>query len=210
MSLIHLEDLTIGPGDALIVVDVQNDFLPGGRLAVPEGDEVVAPLNRAILKFIAAGQPVFATRDWHPPDHVSFLGRGGLWPPHCIRDTLGAAFAPTLHLPASVTVISKATSSEREAYSGFDGTDLARRLREAGVKHVFVGGLATDYCVLNTVHDALDRDFMVSLLVDAVRAVEVHPGDGERALAEMARLGAVGVRVGPHVPEERLVSHVPP
>lgn len=176
-------------GDALLCVDVQNDFLPGGSLGVPQGDAVVEPLNRCLRRFTRLGLPVFATRDWHPPHHVSFAERGGPWPPHCVADTPGARFAPTLRLPANATIVSKATTPERDAYSGFDGTDLAARLRALAVRRLFVGGLATEYCVLATVRDALARGFAVVLLTDAVRAVE--PRDSEGALQEMLRLGAV-------------------
>ena len=177
-------------GDALIVVDVQRDFLPGGSLGVPDGDAVVPVINAYAEKFTSAQLPVAATRDWHPADHCSFAAQGGPWPPHCVRDTAGAEFADGLRLPARVSLISKATRSEADAYSGFDGTELAARLREAGVRRVFVGGLATDYCVLATVRDALAAGFEVAVLTDAVRAVNVDPGDGDKALAEMRELGA--------------------
>lgn len=179
-----------GPHDALVVVDVQNDFLPGGALAVPRGDEVVAPLQALAAAFAAAGRPVYATRDWHPADHVSFRARGGPWPPHCIAGTRGAAFAPGLRLPASAIVISKAEHADRDAYSGFDGTDLEQQLRAAGVRRLCVGGLATDYCVRATVLDARRLGFEVVLLPDAVRAVDVTAGDGERAIATMVAAGA--------------------
>jgi len=182
--------IRIGPGDALLIVDVQNDFLPGGSLAVPDGDAVIAPLNHAIELFRHAGLPVFATRDWHPPDHCSFQARGGPWPPHCVAGSDGAAFAPDLQLPDDVTVISKATRPDKDAYSGFEDTDLAERLRAAGIRRLFVGGLATDYCVLNTVRDALQAGFEVVVLEDAIRAVDVQPDDGARAIAEMKKRGA--------------------
>ncbi len=187
--------MTVSPGDALIVVDVQNDFLPGGALAVPQGDQVIEPLNRAAVLFEAKGLPVFATRDWHPENHCSFKAQGGPWPPHCVAGTRGAEFAPSLRLPASAVVISKATTPERDAYSGFQGTELAELLRRRGVKRVMVGGLATDYCVLNTVKDALTQGFQVLLLTDAIRAVDVKPGDGEAARTEMERAGAVPITV---------------
>ncbi|MGN2390132.1 isochorismatase family protein [Pelomicrobium sp. G1] len=187
--------VTVSPGDALIVVDVQNDFLPGGALAVPQGDQVIEPLNRAAVLFEAKGLPVFATRDWHPENHCSFKAQGGPWPPHCVAGTRGAEFAPGLRLPASAVVISKATTPERDAYSGFQGTELAELLRRRGVKRVVVGGLATDYCVLNTVKDALTQGFQVLLLIDAIRAVDVKPGDGEAARTEMERAGAVPITV---------------
>jgi Amidases related to nicotinamidase len=180
----------IGDGDALVIVDVQNDFLPGGALAVPEGGRVIPPLNRCIELFAAAGRPIFATRDWHPPDHCSFKSQGGPWPPHCVAGTEGAAFATALRLPQAAIVVSKATRPDTDAYSGFGGTELHRRLQETGSRRLVVGGLATDYCVLNTVKDALRLGYRVLVLQDAVRAVDVHRGDGERALAEMRDGGA--------------------
>ncbi|RMF86332.1 MAG: nicotinamidase [Nitrospinota bacterium] len=176
--------------DALIIVDVQNDFCPGGALAVPEGDKVVPVLNRYITLFQQAGAPIFATRDWHPPDHCSFQSRGGIWPPHCIQGSDGAAFHPELKLPPDVTVISKATSPDQEAYSGFAGTDLADQLRQRGVKTVYVGGLATDYCVKSTVLDALQAGFQTVFLRDASAGVEVNPGDCQQAIAAMKQAGA--------------------
>jgi nicotinamidase/pyrazinamidase len=183
---------TIAPesGDALVVVDVQNDFLVGGSLAVPGGDEVIPALNTWIRRFRSAGLPVFATRDWHPADHCSFREQGGPWPPHCVAGTRGAEFSAELTLPPDVAVVSKAMAPEKEAYSDFEDTDFAVRLREIGVSRLFVGGLATDYCVRATVLDALAEGFAVVLLDDAVRAVEVQPGDGERARAEMIEAGA--------------------
>lgn len=178
-------------GDALIVVDVQNDFLPGGALAVPEGDRVIPVLNGYLGCFAAAGLPIFATRDWHPPDHCSFRAQGGPWPPHCMAGSPGAALAATLELPGEASIVSKATMPDKDAYSGFGGTDLAERLRRTEVTRVFVGGLATDYCVLNTVLDAVEQGFAVVLLKDAVRAVDVHPGDGAAAIARMVAAGAV-------------------
>lgn len=180
-----------GAGDALIIVDVQNDFLPGGALGVPEGDRVVAPLTGLAARFAGLGLPVVATRDWHPANHCSFAARGGPWPPHCIAESDGAAFAPGLGLPAGTVIVSKATEPGKDAYSGFEGTTLAAQLAERQVRRVFVGGLATDYCVLNTVRDALAAGFEVVLLSDAIRAVDVSPGDGQRALAEMVASGAV-------------------
>lgn len=176
--------------DALIVVDVQVDFLPGGNLAVARGDEVIAPVNRAIAVFVRCGRPIFATRDWHPADHCSFHAQGGPWPPHCIAGTPGAAFPAALALPAQTPVISKATAADRDAYSGFEGTDLALRLRALAVDRIFIAGLTTDYCVLNSVRDARREGFAVIVLEDCTRAVDVQPGDGARALAEMRALGA--------------------
>lgn len=182
-------------GDALLVVDVQNDFLPGGSLAVPQGDEVVPVLNAYIALFERAGLPVFASRDWHPPGHCSFDSEGGSWPPHCVQRSRGAEFAAALRLPRQTAVISKGAAADGDAYSAFQGTALASRLRQEGVCRLFVGGLATDYCVLATVTDALAAGFEVMLLRDAVRAVDVVAGDGERALERMQRLGARGVEL---------------
>jgi nicotinamidase-related amidase len=180
-----------GPGDVLLVVDVQNDFLPGGALAVAGGDEVVPVLNGALRVFTRAGLPIFATRDWHPPDHCSFRECGGPWPPHCVQGTWGAAFSADLKLPPSADVISKATSRDEEAYSAFHGTDLTARLRAVGVRRVFLGGLTTDYCVRTSVADARRDRFRVVVLADAIRAIDVHAGDGDRAIAEMRAAGAV-------------------
>lgn len=177
-------------GDALIVVDVQNDFLPGGALAVPDGDQVIAPINRLIALFSASDRPVYFSRDWHPAGHCSFLEQGGPWPPHCVADTPGADFAAGLELPAEPAVVSKGTRADRDAYSALDGTDLGGRLRAGAIRRVFVSGLATDYCVRATVLDALADGFEVVVLTDAVRAVDVDPGDGDRALEAMRDAGA--------------------
>ena len=190
----RLDDFQLKAGDALVVVDVQRDFLPGGSLAVEAGDEVVPVLNEYQRRFLSRGLPIFATRDWHPTDHCSFVEQGGRWPPHCVAGTRGAEFAAGLLLPAAAVVISKATLPKQEAYSAFAGGDLARRLRRAGVERLFVGGLATDYCVLETVRDGLAEGFAVVLLVDAVRAVSVD--DGARAVAQMCDLGAGLGRLG--------------
>jgi nicotinamidase/pyrazinamidase len=183
--------MNLQKGDALIVVDVQRDFLPGGSLAVPDGDRVVPVLNHYLRRFQTAGLPIVATRDWHPPNHCSFAAQGGLWPPHCIKESCGAEFAEQLELPAEALLISKGTKTDTDAYSGFDGTDLEQRMRDAGVQRVFVGGLATDYCVLATVKDAVCAGFEVFVLGDAIRAVDAGPGDGDKALEAMLAAGAV-------------------
>lgn len=184
------ETVTPTTGDALIVVDVQNDFLPGGSLAVPRGDEVIEPLNQYIEVFRQRGLTVVATRDWHTPDHCSFSEQGGIWPVHCVADTSGAAFADDLRLPPMALIVSKADTQARDAYSGFEGTDLATELRRRGIRRLFVGGLATDYCVLNTVLDGLREHFTVYLLEDAIRAVNLNPEDGRQAMANMHQHGA--------------------
>jgi nicotinamidase/pyrazinamidase len=180
-------DLTIG--DALLLVDVQNDFLPGGALGVPDGDAVIAPLNGYLQAAARRQLLIFASRDWHPRNHCSFKPQGGPWPEHCIADTPGAQFSPALALPANAITISKAMRPERDAYSAFDGTWLRALLTQANVDRVLIGGLATDYCVLNSVRDALAAGFRVVLLTDAIRAIDA--GDGARAEAQMIQLGAV-------------------
>ena len=178
-------------GDALLVVDVQRDFLPGGALGVAGGDRVIKPLNRWIERFSERGLPVFATRDWHPPNHCSFRAQGGPWPVHCVADSAGAAFPEALRLPASVHIVSKAMTPEADAYSGFAGTELNRLLAERKVKRVFIGGLTTDYCVLQTTLDARRSGYGVVVLEDAIAAVDVQPGDGARAIEQMKQHGAV-------------------
>ncbi len=175
---------------ALIVVDVQNDFCPGGSLAVAHGDEVIAPLNRLMKEFLDRGEPVFKTRDWHPVKTKHFADYGGAWPVHCVQNTRGAEFRPNLSDDQRVSIISKGIDESADGYSGFDGTDLAQILREQGVKEVWVGGLATDYCVKHTVLDALEQGFEVKALADAMRPVNVNPNDGEKAIEEMRNAGA--------------------
>jgi nicotinamidase/pyrazinamidase len=187
--------ISLTPADALIVVDMQNDFLPGGALGVPRGDEVLEPIRQLIALYRRRGLPVYASRDWHPADHVSFRERGGPWPPHCIAGTPGAEFSTALELTDGVKVISKATTADVDAYSAFNGTELADELRDRHVERVAVCGLATDYCVLNTVLDALTLRFKVIVLPEATRAVDVKPGDGARAVAQMVEDGAVAAQL---------------
>jgi nicotinamidase/pyrazinamidase len=187
-------NVTLGSADALLIVDVQRDFLPDGKLGVPDGDAVVPILNRYIETARKKGVPVFASRDWHPEKHCSFKPQGGPWPEHCVAGTVGAQFADGLRLPPDAVVIDKAIREEVDAYSAFSGTTLAGELRTRGIKRVLVGGLATDYCVLNTVRDALREGFQAVLLEDAIRAVNVKPDDGARAEREMEQGGAVPLR----------------
>src|SRR5207247_4602082 len=172
-----------------------DDCLPGGALGVPRGDEVVPVLNRYMAAFRARGLPILASRDWHPAKHCSFLEQGGVWPVHCVVDTKGAEFLPDLHLAPSTIVISKATDPKKDAYSAFEGTALDEHLRKTGVRRLFIGGLATDYCVLNTVRAALKGGYAVCLLMDGIRWVHLKPDEGRKAEEEMISLGAVPIRL---------------
>ena len=174
---------------ALIVVDVQNDFCPGGTLAVAHGDEVVPPLNELVDQFLKQTSPVYKSRDWHPAKTKHFAAYGGTWPVHCVQGTRGAEFHPRLSDDPRIQIISKGLG-DKDCYSAFDETDLAQKLRDRGVEEVWVGGLATDYCVKNTVLDALKYGFKVKALTDAMRAVDLQPGDGDRAITEMRAAGA--------------------
>lgn len=185
---------------ALLIVDVQNDFCPSGALAVPDGDRVVEPLNRAAQHFAVEGLPVLASRDWHPPRTSHFKESGGLWPSHCVQGSRGAEFHPGLHLPLGTLVISKGCDPDSDSYSAFDGkTDGGKTLREVlevgGIEQLFVGGLASDYCIRATVLDALEAGFEVTVLSDGIAGVNVAPGDAEKALEEMSRSGARFCRV---------------
>jgi nicotinamidase/pyrazinamidase len=172
---------------ALVIVDFQNDFTPGGALAVPDGD-AIAPRIDALAR---SGEYdlVIATRDWHPPDHGSFAAQGGPWPEHCVQDTPGAELHPALDRTVIDVVVDKGQDPGTEGYSGFEATGLEELLRERGIDHVTVVGLATDYCVKNTALDALRHGFGATVDSTAVRAVEVEPGDGARALEEVRTAG---------------------
>ena len=184
------KNIILQSGDALLLVDVQKDFLSGGALAVPQGDEVVPVLNRYLNKFQERSLPVYASRDWHPSGHCSFAEQGGPWPAHCVQVTEGAQFGDALVLPKSVKTISKAWLPDQETYSAFQKTDLNERLKAGNIGRLFVGGLATDYCVLNSVKDAIQLGYTVYLLEDAIRAVNIQPEDGRKAIEEMVRMGA--------------------
>ena len=186
-------------GDALSVTDVQNDFLPGGALAVPAGDRIIPFVNHAIELFKKNGLPVFFSRDWHPPDHRSFKNQGGPWPPHCVQNTSGAGFPSEMKIPEGAIIISKGDEKGTEQYSSLGGSDAngdtqSALLKKLGIKRVFVVGLATDYCVLNSVKDACSEGYEVYVLTDAIRAVDVNPGDGEKALDDMMRAGAKTIK----------------
>ena len=182
--------------DALIVVDVQVDFLPGGVLAVPSGNMVIPVLNQYIQLFSAAKQPVFYTRDWHPADHASFRENGGLWPAHCVADSPGASFPEDLLLPPdNKFIIAKGVQQEFDAYSGFQATPLLSLLQERGVRRVFIGGLATEYCVKSTVIGALNLGFTTCLLSDAVQGIDVNPGQCKLAVEQMLSAGAIAIKL---------------
>ena len=181
--------------DALVIVDAQNDFCPGGALAVAGGDQIIQVLNRYIDIFSKEHCPIFATRDWHPAKTSHFKDYGGPWPAHCVQESYGAEFHPALRL-GSAAVLSKGMAADQDSYSGFQaanssGTLLADLLRRDGIERIFVGGLATDYCVKHTVLDGLTQGFKVVLLADAVRPVNLGPNDGAVAIDEMIRAGAV-------------------
>jgi nicotinamidase/pyrazinamidase len=180
---------------ALLIVDVQNDFCPGGALPVRDGDQVVPVLRRAAQRFTAFGWPVYASRDWHPADSAHFAGQGGTWPVHCVQGTEGARLREDLELPSSAMIVTKGRARHDDGYSAIVGEvsgrgSLLEDLQARRVTHLYVGGLATDYCVKHTVLDALDQGFAVTVLTDAIRPVDVQPGEGERALEEMVAAGA--------------------
>jgi nicotinamidase/pyrazinamidase len=191
-----------GSDSALLIIDVQKDFCSRGALPVPDGDRVVPPLNRYIADAIKRGWPVYATRDWHPPVTKHFRQYGGMWPPHCIQQSDGATFHADLQLPPSVIVISTGESPEDEGYSAFegrrsDGTALLDDLRQRGIRHLYVGGLATDYCVKHSVLDARRAGLEVTVLTDAIAGIDVNAGDSQQALDEMRAAGAEVIPVRP-------------
>lgn len=181
--------------DALLVVDIQNDFCPGGALAVKEGDAIIPAVNRLVRLFLAREATVAYSRDWHPEDHSSFREEGGPWPPHCVAGTRGSAFHPSLHVPLYPLIISKGTGND-EALSAFDGTNLHERLQQRGVTRLFVVGLATDYCVKATALDGLSLGYETIVLADATRPVNVSPGEGEKALQNVTLRGGYIMTAG--------------
>ena len=180
---------------ALLIVDVQNDFCPGGALAVDRGDDVVPVLHALAGRFAALGLPVYASRDWHPADSRHFAAYGGRWPVHCVQGSFGARLHEGLRLPPSAAIVTKGQARDDEGYSALAGQvagrgTLAEDLAARGVNHLYVGGLATDYCVKHSVLDALRHGIGVTVLTDAIRAVDVQPDDGARAIDEMRGAGA--------------------
>ena len=180
---------------ALLVVDIQLDFCPGGALGVERGDEVIPILNEWIERFEQAGRTIILTRDWHPVETTHFQSGGGIWPPHCVQDTPGADFHPQLRIPERAIIVSKGADPNEDAYSAFharddQGRDLATILRALGIERLYIGGLATDYCVKESVLDARRLGFTVTVIEDAVRAVNLDPKDEERAKETMRAAGA--------------------
>jgi nicotinamidase/pyrazinamidase len=185
---------SLPPHSALLIVDLQNDFLPGGALGVSGGNGAAFACARYAGLFTAQNRPVFLSRDWHPKNHCSFTAQGGIWPPHCVAGTPGAAFASVLPIPDNAQIVSKATAQDKDAYSAFEGTlasgaTLDAALKQQDIQTLFIGGLATDYCVKATALDARRLGYRVAILQDAVAAVDVEPGDGKRALEEMQAAG---------------------
>ncbi len=179
----------------LLVIDVQQDFCPAGALPVPEGDNVVTALNEYIDYFVQSRWPVIFTRDWHPKDSQHFEAQGGKWPSHCVEGTPGARFPRQLSVPAQSIVVSKGMERNQDGSSAFEGVNsqkygLQQILKASNIKELWVGGLATDYCVQTSVLDALKSGYRVKLLVDAIRGLDIHPGDSKKAIDEMVRAGA--------------------
>jgi nicotinamidase/pyrazinamidase len=186
--MLNKPEHTLQPGDALIIVDVQNDFCPGGALAIENGGDVVPVLNRWIAIALAKRIPIYASRDWHPIGHISFKEQGGPWPPHCLQDSEGARFHPHLQLPTSVVKITKGVRFDQDQNSAFDQTGLAFQLRLTAIKRLWVGGLAEDVCVLATVLDGRRNDFDVVVIENATKPVSAE--DGETARRQMLEAGA--------------------
>jgi nicotinamidase-related amidase len=184
------ETFDLSENDALIITDIQKDFCEKGALPVPAAEEIIPVINDYIKIFNKTKAKIFATRDWHPANHISFKQRGGSWPPHCVQDTEGAKFHPDLKLPITATILSKAIDPDKEAYSSFEGTTLEQQLKKQNVQRIFVGGLTAEYCVKTTILDAISLGFKAILLQDATRGLEQQVGDTEKALAEMTKNGA--------------------
>ncbi len=191
---------SLRPNKALLVVDVQNDFCPGGALGIHGGDRIIPVLNRYIKYFERENLPIIVTRDWHPKVTKHFEQFGGVWPEHCIVGSYGAQFHPKLELPREVLVVSKGMDPEEESYSAFHATDpggmvLANLLKNLGVTQIYIGGLATDYCVKYSALDALKGGLEVIILTDAIAGVNLQPEDSSRAMDEMVSLGAKKLKI---------------
>jgi len=180
---------------ALLIADVQNDFCPGGALAVKEGDRIIPVVNKYIQTFSKKKLPVFITRDWHPEETKHFKQFGGVWPKHCVQGTKGAEFHPDLKLPKEAIILSKGMDPQKDSYSAFqavdsNGTWLLNLLKIFGVKELYIGGLATDYCVRWSALDALKFGFKANILTDAIKGVNLNKDDSESAIKEIVKAGA--------------------
>lgn len=186
-------DVRVTKKSALIAVDIQNDFCPGGALPVPDGDKVVSFINYYVNRFSEMGLHIYFTKDWHPLNHLSFSKYGGVWQEHCVQNTFGAELHPGLIIPEEAVIIEKGNTPDKDAYSAFEGTSLYTRLKEDEIERLFIGGLATDYCVKSSVLDALHAGFEVFFLADASKGVDVKSGDSYKAIDDMLKEGAVSV-----------------
>ena len=180
---------------ALLIVDVQNDFCPGGTLGIKDGDKIIPAINKYIKIFVAQKLPIFATRDWHPQKTAHFKKFGGVWPVHCVQGTKGAQFHPRLKLPKDAILVYKGMDPKKDSYSAFqaedeNGMSLPNLLKILGIKELYIAGLATDYCVKFTTHDAIRKGFKVKILADAIKGVNLKPHDSEEAIKEMVKMGA--------------------
>lgn len=187
--------VVLAPGDALLVVDLQNDFLPGGALGIAGGDALLPVLRRYCECFVRHRLPIVFSRDWHPPRHCSFREQGGPWPVHCVAHTPGSLAPKQFPIPSTVETIYKATKPDKDVYSVFEDTLLHELLQRNHVRRIFIGGLATDYCVLYSIRDARRLGYEACLLLDGIAAINRQPGDGQRAIDEMLRIGAVPIRL---------------
>lgn len=189
------QSVKIGEGDALIIVDVQNDFCPGGAMPVEDGDVVAQSLSDASMLFGANGGRIFASQEWHPTDHQSFQGNGGTWPTHCVRGSAGAGFHSNLRLPVGSAIIRKGEDPSTQGYSAFEDSTLDAHLRRLDIKRVFIGGIATEYGVQHTVVDAIQNGFATFVLTDAISAINANPQDGEHAVESMVSNGATTIQL---------------
>ena len=188
------------PKKALLIVDVQNDFCPGGALGVPEGDKIVSVINKYIRTFTKKKLPIFATADWHPVRTKHFKDFGGVWPVHCIQNSRGAAFHPDLKLPKDAILLYKGMDPEEDCYSSFSAQDLSgqplsKLLKRMAIKEIYISGLATDYCVKFTAIDALKHGFKVKILMDAIKGVDLKPNDSREAIKKITKMGAKKVKL---------------
>lgn len=179
---------------ALLIVDVQNDFSPGGALGVPEGDKIIPPINKYIKIFSQKKIPIFVTRDWHPVKTKHFKDFGGIWSVHCIQNSIGAAFHPKLKLPKDAIFLYKGMDPEKDSYSSFHAEDISGMkflniLKRLGIREIYIGGLATDYCIKYSAKDALKNGFKVNVLIDAIKGVNLKPKDSENAIKEIVKMG---------------------